>query len=89
LDGEIFMDMYRYRGTVGTVHQLGGCRFGEDKDTGVVSQWGEVFDNPNMFIFDGSIIPSSLGVNPSLTIAAVTEMLSTKLAAELEDRLNG
>jgi choline dehydrogenase-like flavoprotein len=88
LDGEIFMDMYRYRGTVGTVHQLGGCRFGEDKDTGVVSQWGEVFDNPNMFVFDSSIIPSALGVNPSLTIAAVTEMLSTKLASELEDRLN-
>ncbi|MGE0174885.1 MAG: GMC family oxidoreductase [Oligoflexales bacterium] len=87
LDGEIFADMYRTRGTVGTVHPLGGCSMGANKDTGVVSPWGEVFGNKNLFVIDGSIIPSALGVNPSLTIGAVADMLSSRLGTELSNRM--
>ena len=60
-----------------TAHPLGGCPMGKDSVEGVVSSFGEVFRDgsdikyENLFVADGSIIPSSLGINPSLTISAL------------------
>jgi hypothetical protein len=54
-------------------HPLGGCRMADSKDYGVVDHRNEVFDNAGLFCIDSSSIPSSLGVNPSLTISAVSE----------------
>ena len=56
-----------------TVHPLGGCKMGKDEQHGVVDHKGEVFSYPNLYIEDGSIFPKALGVNPSLTIAAIAE----------------
>lgn len=56
-----------------TAHILGGCPMGSTIDTGVVNERFEVIGYPNMFILDGSIIPANIGVNPSLTITALTE----------------
>jgi cholesterol oxidase len=46
---------------------------GSDASNGVVNERFEVFGYPNMRILDGSIIPANLGVNPSLTITALSE----------------
>jgi enediyne biosynthesis protein E9 len=54
-------------------HPLGGARMAESKDLGVVNHACEVFDNEGLFCIDSSALPSSLAVNPSLTIAAVSE----------------
>jgi choline dehydrogenase-like flavoprotein len=81
LDGEMFLDVYRRDGTVNTAHPLGGCPMTE-RDTptrGVVDPCGEVFGCENLFVVDGAIIPSALGVNPSLTIAAVAESIADRL----------
>jgi cholesterol oxidase len=56
-----------------TAHILGGCPMGSDASNGVVNERFEVFGYPNMRILDGSIIPANLGVNPSLTITALSE----------------
>ncbi|WP_437515970.1 GMC oxidoreductase [Sorangium sp. So ce1099] len=56
-----------------TVHSLGGCRMGDSADEGVTSGLGEVFNYPNLFVLDGSILPAATGVNPAHTIAAVAE----------------
>jgi cholesterol oxidase len=61
-----------------SVHPLGGCRLGRDIDDGVVDAHGRVFDPeggvyPGLRVADGSVVPSSLGVPPSLTIAALAE----------------
>jgi cholesterol oxidase len=45
----------------------------DTKDLGVVDHQNEVFGYPGLFCMDSSSIPTSLGVNPSLTISAVTE----------------
>lgn len=58
---------------VATVHPLGGCAIGTDPSAGVVNHAGEVFGYPGLFIADGSLYPSSPGVAPSLTIAALAE----------------
>ena len=54
-------------------HPLGGCRMAESADLGVVDHRCEVFGYEGLFCIDSSVIPTSLGVNPSLTIAAVCE----------------
>ncbi len=60
-------------------HHLGSCRMATDKKLGVVNQDGEVFGYPDMYITDGSVIPSSLIVNPSLTILANSERITEKI----------
>jgi enediyne biosynthesis protein E9 len=79
LGGEMFLDAYRKDGTVNTAHPLGGCRMGGSVQDGVVSDVGEVHGNRNLFVIDGAMIPSALGVNPSLTIAALAERIAERL----------
>ncbi|MFL5841119.1 MAG: GMC family oxidoreductase [Thermoleophilaceae bacterium] len=66
-------------------HPLGGCRMAESKDLGVVNDLCEVFDNEGLFCIDSSAIPSSLGVNPSLTIAAVSERAAEGMIRRAQD----
>lgn len=56
-----------------TAHPLGGCAVGEGKESSVVRHQGEVWGYPNLFVSDGSVIPTGLAVNPSLTISALAE----------------
>lgn len=62
-----------------TVHPLGGAPMGTDVDHGVVDSYGEVFNYPGLFVADGSVMPGPVGVNPSLTIAALSERFSTRV----------
>jgi cholesterol oxidase len=56
-----------------------------DKDHGVVDHRCEAFDNQGLFCIDSSAIPSSLGVNPSLTISAVSERAAEQLVLRAAD----
>jgi len=58
-----------------TVHPLGGCPMGQENN-GVVDCYGRVRGYQNLFIADGSVLPGPLGVNPSLTIAALASRFS-------------
>jgi enediyne biosynthesis protein E9 len=66
-------------------HPLGGARMAESKDLGVVNHLCEVFDNEGLFCIDSSAIPSSLGVNPSLTISAVSERAAEGIVTRGQD----
>ena len=59
-----------------TAHPLGGCFMGEDASSSVVNHCGEVWNYPNLYVADGSIIPTALAVNPSLTISALAERVA-------------
>jgi cholesterol oxidase len=63
----------------GTAHILGGCCMGPSPDKGVVGFNGEVFGYPNLFVADGSVVPANLGVNPSLTITALSEYIMSQM----------
>jgi cholesterol oxidase len=56
-----------------TVHPLGGCPMADDPANGVVDDAGRVHGYPGLYVLDGSIVPTALGVNPSKTIAALAE----------------
>jgi len=65
-------------------HPLGGCRMADSKDFGVVDHRNEVFGYEGLFCMDSSSIPTSLGVNPSLTISAVAERACEQLIARAD-----
>ena len=56
-----------------TPHPLGGCNMADSAEQGVVDQRGEVYGYPNLFVIDGAMVPTALGLNPSRTIAALAE----------------
>jgi choline dehydrogenase-like flavoprotein len=66
-------------------HPLGGARMAASKDMGVVDDLCQAFDNEGLFCIDSSAIPTSLGVNPSLTIAAVSERAAEGLVRRSRD----
>jgi cholesterol oxidase len=56
-----------------TVHPLGGCAMADDPARGVVDHRGQAFGYEGLYVIDGAVVPTALGVNPSKTIAALAE----------------
>ncbi len=74
------------KGPVTTVHPLGGVIMADSGASGVVNALGQVFRTGNsnsvydtLVVLDGSIVPTALGTNPALTIAAVALRASEEL----------
>ena len=63
-----------------TAHLLGTCRTGRDRTDSVVNADCRAHDVPNLFICDGSVFPTSTGVNPSLTIEAIAARTADRIA---------
>ena len=60
-------------------HLVGGCRMGTGAEQGVVNGDHQSFAVPNLFLVDGSVLPTQGSANPALTIMA--------LAARCADRI--
>lgn len=82
--------------SIATSHPLGGCRIADSAKRGVVDEFGRVFDTSKtgarpyyegLFIADGSILPTALGVNPSLTITALALRIVDHMIAEFPNLL--
>jgi choline dehydrogenase-like flavoprotein len=71
--GGTFVDVARELANPQTAHPLGGARMADDPDRGVVDPDGFVHGVEGLSVLDGAFVPSALGVNPSLTIAALVE----------------
>jgi cholesterol oxidase len=63
-----------------TVHSLGGCHLSESPANGVVSSFGEVHGYPGLFVADGSVIPTSIGFHPAMTISAISEHIADSVS---------
>src|ERR1051325_4626645 len=71
-----------------TAHPLGGCPMGDDHYQGAIDAYGRVFAgdgsvHEGLYVTDGSVIPSALGVNPFLTISALTERFAERKIRQL------
>ncbi|MCB9611231.1 MAG: GMC family oxidoreductase [Sandaracinus sp.] len=63
-------------------HPLGSARIGSDRRASVCDPDGRVWDAEELYVVDGSVLPTSLGVNPQESIMAV----ATKLAWTMRER---
>ena len=73
-----------------TAHILGGAAIGADAQHGVIDKDHRVFGYENLLVCDGSAIPANVGVNPSLTITAMSEraigLVPAKEGAEVPEQ---
>ncbi len=77
----ILLEVFFNRPT--TAHVLGGCPMSDSITTGVIDQNLKVHGYPDFYITDGSVIQGNIGVNPSLTITAVSEYCMSKIPPKL------
>ena len=66
--------------TLFSAHPLGTCRMGADPGRSTVDSRGRLHDGSPVFVMDGSVTPTSLGVNPQITILAIAERNAEWLA---------
>jgi gluconate 2-dehydrogenase alpha chain len=73
---------HRFRG-VASSHDLGGARMGEDPASSVVNPDLMVHDTPGLYVFSGAAFPTCTGVNPHLTLMALTARATERLVARM------
>jgi choline dehydrogenase-like flavoprotein len=61
-------------------HLVGGCRMGTDPERSVVDADHRAWGIPNLFIADGSVMPTQGSANPALTIMALASRLAERLS---------
>lgn len=88
---EEFVDMVKqdpiepFKMSVVTAHHMSSCRMAADPSQGPVGPNGELFECRNLFVADGSVLPTSLGINPMVTIEAFAHMISSDVIQRLQD----
>lgn len=65
----------------GSAHDVGGCRMGADPASSVVDPALRLHDAPNLYVMSGAVFPSGPGINPTLTIQAMTLRACDELVA--------
>ena len=80
------LPMRPYATRVVSAHVMGGCGMAGRADLGVVRPDGRHWLLEGLSVHDGSIFPTSLGVNPQLSIYGLVAMLATQLAQDLTGR---
>jgi choline dehydrogenase-like flavoprotein len=65
-------------------HLVGGARMGADPRSSVTDSFGRTHDIPNLFVCDGSLLPTQGSANPGLTIQALAARTADYLIAERE-----
>jgi choline dehydrogenase-like flavoprotein len=63
-------------------HLVGACRMGSDPESSVADQYGRTWDIPNLFVCDGSLLPTQGSANPGLTIQALAARTADYLLAQ-------
>lgn len=62
-----------------SAHQLSSCRIGGSPKVGAVKPNGETYEVANLFVADGSVLPTASGVNPMISIMATAHFLSQQI----------
>jgi choline dehydrogenase-like flavoprotein len=69
-------------------HLVGGARMGNDPRTSVANSFGRTHDVPNLFVCDGSLLPTQGSANPGLTIQALAARTADYLISNTADLLS-
>lgn len=63
-------------------HLVGAARMGSDPRSSVVDKFGRTHDIPNLFVCDGSVMPTQGSANPGLTIQALAARTADYLISQ-------
>jgi choline dehydrogenase-like flavoprotein len=69
--------------TLGAFHLMGTARMGSSRENAVCNPDGEAWDVGGLYVVDGAVLPTGLGVNPMVTIEAAAHRISRGLAERL------
>ena len=67
-----------------TAHCMGGAAMGRSAEEGVIDYRNRIFGYENLYVCDGAMLGANLGVNPSLTITALTEHAMSHIPAKAQ-----
>ncbi len=79
------LPMQALRAIVASAHVMGGCSMGRSESQSVVNSYGRHHQIANLSIHDGSIFPTSLGVNPQLSIYGIIARNTDRLIKSLRE----
>ncbi|MCP4921648.1 MAG: GMC family oxidoreductase [Proteobacteria bacterium] len=77
------LDVHRLDPALAAVHPMGSMRMGDDPRRSACDGWGRVRGQPGLWVADGSLMPTSTGGPPQLTIYALGRLVGDALAAEM------
>ncbi|MEP6996821.1 MAG: GMC family oxidoreductase [Betaproteobacteria bacterium] len=69
--------------SVVSAHVMGGCPLGSDAKHAVADADGRHHHLDNLYVFDGSLFPTSIGANPQLSIYGIVARMASALAQRL------
>lgn len=73
-----------YDSLVGSAHQMGSCKIGTSEQNGVCDSSGKVFEADNLYLADGSVMPSASGVNPMISIMGISRVIALGIVQTLK-----
>lgn len=81
IDAALPLDLQPHELVTYASHPMGTCRMSAQPEDGVVDPWGRVWGWDNLHVADASLFPTSLGVNPQVTVMALGLMVGHHLAS--------
>ena len=66
-----------------SAHQMSSCRMAGNAAHGAIDPSGETFEVRNLYVADGSALPTAIGVNPMLTIMGVSHQIAQHIKARV------
>ena len=70
-----------------SAHPQGGCRMGRSIESAVVNSWGQLYGARNIFVCDASVFPTSVNVNPYLSVMAFADRTAEHITQSISQWL--